>query len=131
MFHEVRATVSRAIMSSSFVGTTRHKRPDSVVMRPLLFLPFSSLSFESITGFRIARCVSTSARIDALFSPMPPVKMSASIEASAAVRPRSAPDGNRTMQLRVAPASFPGSQPQSRNACRGSRPIPREGRSFS
>jgi hypothetical protein len=71
-FHEVRAAVSRAIMSSSFVGMTRHKRPDSVLIRPLLSLPFSSFSFESITGFRIARCVSTCARIDALFSPMPP-----------------------------------------------------------
>ena len=84
-FHEVRAAVSRAIMSSSFVGMTRHNRPDSVLIRPLLSLPFSSFSFESITGFRIARCVSTWARIDALFSPMPPVKMSASIEESAAV----------------------------------------------
>jgi hypothetical protein len=39
---------------------------------------------------RRARSVSTCARIDALFSPMPPVKMRASIEESAVIRPRSA-----------------------------------------
>ena len=44
-FHEVRESVSRAIMSSSFVGMTRHSRPDSVLIRPLLSLPFSSFSF--------------------------------------------------------------------------------------
>jgi len=55
--HAVRESVSRAIMSSSFVGMTRHDKPDSVLMRPLLSIPFSSFSFESITGFRIARCV--------------------------------------------------------------------------
>ena len=55
----------------------------------------------------MAKCVSTCARIDGLYSSTSPAKMSASIEESAAVKPEAvAPDDNRTMQLSVVPREF-------------------------
>jgi hypothetical protein len=51
VFHELRESVSRAIMSSSFVGMTRHNRSDSVIDPSIGLL---SISFERITRFRIA-----------------------------------------------------------------------------
>ena len=55
VFHAVSREVSRAIISSSFVGKTRHNKPDRPVMRPSAPFPCTSFSFSSSSGWRIAR----------------------------------------------------------------------------
>jgi hypothetical protein len=39
-------------MSSSFVGITKQSRPEPVVIRPSLLLPFSSFNCKSISGHK-------------------------------------------------------------------------------
>src|SRR6202011_1696088 len=88
MFHEVSRAVSRAIISSSFVWMTRQSKPDRDVMRPPALFPCSSLRSVSSSGCKISRCFKTRARIAALFSPIPPVKITASMDEREAVSAR-------------------------------------------
>src|ERR1700722_15311815 len=69
--------VSRAISSSSSVGTTSARTGPATLMRPPVRRPWSALAWISSARPRKPSWRSTRLRTTALFSPIPPVKTSA------------------------------------------------------
>ena len=84
------SAVSIAIMSSSFVGTTITSGPVVRVMRPQCPLPWTALRSGSRVIPRKPRSSHTFARTNVAFSPMPPVKTSASSRPSETTMPAAA-----------------------------------------
>src|SRR5689334_2811676 len=103
-FALTRRAVSRAIMSSSSVGTTRAWTGPGRLIRPPVIRPWAALAAGSSARPRKPSRASTRLRTRTLFSPMPAVKTSASRPPRLAARPATALASRCTKTSRASPA---------------------------